>query len=71
MNLDHFDPHSVPSPCFVVDEVGVERNLQIIDRVQKESGAKVLLALKGFAMWSMFPLIRRYLPVGSNRLSML
>jgi carboxynorspermidine decarboxylase len=62
MNLDHFDPHSVPSPCFVVDEVGVERNLQIIDRVQKESGAKVLLALKGFAMWSMFPLIRRYLP---------
>lgn len=61
MNLDKFDSRSVPSPCFVVDEVAVERNLKIIDRVQNESDAKVLLALKGFAMWSMFPLLQRYL----------
>ena len=61
MNLDKFDAQAVPSPCFVVDEVSLERNLKTIDRVQKESGAKVLLALKGFAMWSMFPLVQRYL----------
>lgn len=61
MNLSNFDVQSVPSPCFVVDEVSVERNLRIIDRVQKESGAKVLIALKAFAMWSMFPLLQRYL----------
>ena len=33
----NFDPTSVPSPCFVVDEVAVERNLQILKRVQDES----------------------------------
>ncbi|MGA0806043.1 MAG: carboxynorspermidine decarboxylase [Pseudohongiellaceae bacterium] len=56
-----FDPRSVPSPCFVVDEVAVERNLRILKRVQDESGAKVLLALKAFSMFSLAPLIMRYL----------
>ena len=51
----------LPSPCFVVDEVSVEENLQILHRVQKESGAKVLLALKAFSMWSLGPLVAKYL----------
>ncbi len=50
-----------PSPCFVVDEALIERNCRIIDRVQQATGARVLLALKGFAMWGLFPLISRYL----------
>lgn len=56
-----FDPHRVPSPCFVVDEAKVERNLQILDRVQRESGAKILAALKAFSMYALAPLLRRYL----------
>lgn len=56
-----FDPRRVPSPCFVVDEVAIERNLRILNRVQQESGAKVLIALKAFSMFSMAPLIMRYL----------
>jgi carboxyaminopropylagmatine decarboxylase len=56
-----FDAHRVPSPCFVVDEAAVERNLRILERVQRESGAKILLALKAFAMWSLAPLVARYL----------
>jgi carboxynorspermidine decarboxylase len=56
-----FDPRSVPSPCFVVDEVAIERNLKVLERVQRESGAKVLLALKAFSMFSLAPLIMRYL----------
>ena len=55
------DARRVPSPCFVVDEVAVEHNLRILDRVQRESGAKILLALKAFSMWSLAPLISRYL----------
>lgn len=51
----------LPSPCFVVDEVSVEENLQILNRVQKESGAKVLLALKAFSMWSLGQLVAKYL----------
>ncbi len=57
----HFDPTRVPSPCFVVDEVAVENNLKILARVQQESGAKILLALKAFSMHSLAPLVSRYL----------
>lgn len=57
----HFDPSRVPSPCFVVDEVAVERNLQILRHVQEASGAKVLLALKAFSMFALAPLVMRHL----------
>jgi carboxynorspermidine decarboxylase len=56
-----FDPLLVPSPCFVVDEVAVENNLRVLQHLQQESGAKVLLALKAFSMFSMAPLFNRYL----------
>lgn len=56
-----FDPHRVPSPCFVVDVAAVERNLQILHRVQEESGAKVLAALKAFSLWKLGPLVGQYL----------
>ena len=51
----------VPSPAFVVDRALLERNLQVLDRVQRESGAKIVLALKGFAMWHYAGLVREYL----------
>jgi carboxynorspermidine decarboxylase len=60
-SFHNFDPSRVPSPCYVVDEVAVENNLRILQRVQQESGAKVLLALKAFSMFSLAPLIDRYL----------
>jgi carboxynorspermidine decarboxylase len=59
--FSNFDPSRVPSPCFVVDEVAVENNLRILQHVQQASGAKVLLALKAFSMFSMAPLFNRYL----------
>lgn len=57
----NFDTSRVPSPCFVVDEIAIEKNLKLLKRVQDESGAKVLLALKAFSMFSLAPLISRYL----------
>lgn len=60
-SFQHFDAHRVPSPCFVVDEVAVESNLKILQEIQRESGAKVLLALKAFSMFSLAPLVMRYL----------
>ena len=59
--FEGFDASRVPSPCFVVDEVAVERNLKILNRVQEQSGAKVLAALKAFSMWSLSPLVSKYL----------
>lgn len=52
---------SIPSPCYVLDEVKLRSNLELMQRVQEESGADIILALKGFAMWSAFPLVRQYL----------
>lgn len=51
----------VPSPCFVIDEVAIEENLRVLAKVQEASGAKILLALKAFSMWSLAPLVARYL----------
>lgn len=50
-----------PSPAYVVDLGRLRHNLAILDQVQSRSGAKILLALKAFAMWSTFPLIRQTL----------
>lgn len=50
-----------PSPAYVVDLGRLRHNLDILDSVQKRSGAKILMALKAFSMWSVFPLIRETL----------
>ena len=56
-----FDLNRVPSPCFVVDEARLEANLRILADIQTRSGATVLCALKAFSMWSLAPLVSRYL----------
>ena len=56
-----FDTHAVPSPCFVLDEAKLRKNLELIDAVQREAGVTIILALKGFSMFSAFPLVREYL----------
>jgi carboxynorspermidine decarboxylase len=50
-----------PSPAYVVDLGRLRHNLAILDEVQKRSGAKILMALKAFSMWSVFPLISQTL----------
>ncbi|WP_340163045.1 carboxynorspermidine decarboxylase [Vreelandella populi] len=56
-----FDIHACPSPAYVVDDTLLRRNLELLKEVQTRSGAKILLALKGFAMWDTFPLVSQYL----------
>lgn len=51
----------VETPCYLISEDVIERNCKILDFVQKETGANILLALKAFAMWSAFPVISKYL----------
>jgi carboxynorspermidine decarboxylase len=53
---------SLPSPCYLLDAAKLRQNLQLIDQVQQQSGCRIILALKGFAMWSAFPMVREYLP---------
>ena len=49
------DFSKVPSPCYVLDEQLLMQNLATIDRVRRESGAEIIVALKACAMWSIFP----------------
>ena len=56
-----FDPYGAETPFTVVDLGLFRRNLAIIHEVQEKSGAKVLLAQKGFATWSLYPIARQYL----------
>jgi len=55
------DYQSVPSPCYVIEEERLRRNLQTIKHVADASGAEIILAFKGFAMWSVFPIVREYI----------
>ena len=52
---------ALPTPCYVVDESLLIKNLKTLKAVQDQTGAKILLALKGYSMYATFPLIGRYL----------
>ena len=53
---------TLPSPCFVLEERLLRQNLQLIKGVMDEAGCQIILALKGFSMFSAFPIVREYLP---------
>lgn len=55
------DFSKIPTPCYVCDESLLQHNLDILDKVQRESGAKILVALKGYALWDTFPQIAKVL----------
>ncbi|MCW8929906.1 MAG: carboxynorspermidine decarboxylase [Gammaproteobacteria bacterium] len=59
--MSNIDYSVLKTPCYICEEALLENNLKILDYVQKASGAKIILALKGYAMWSTFPQIGRYL----------
>lgn len=49
---------ALPSPCFIVDEARLLANASVLGHIRDRTGAKVLLALKGFAMFSTFPVLK-------------
>lgn len=51
----------IPTPYYLVDKSALLRNLEKIAQVRALSGAKVLLALKCFATWSVFDMMRDYM----------
>jgi carboxynorspermidine decarboxylase len=51
----------VETPCYLISEEVIERNCAILDTVQQRTGAKILLALKAFALPALFPLIGKTL----------
>ena len=51
-----------PSPCYVVEESLLRRNLSLIREVKERAGVEIILALKASALWHVFPIVREYIP---------
>lgn len=52
---------TVKTPCYLIDSELLVKNLEILNTISRESGAKILLAQKAFSMFSVYPLIGQYL----------
>ena len=54
------DFNMIPSPCYVMEEELLRRNLSLIKSVKERAGVNVILAFKAFAMWKAFPIAVSY-----------
>lgn len=52
---------SVKTPCYIIDEKKLIKNLEILHRVEEESGCHILLAQKAFSCYKVYPLIGKYI----------
>ncbi|MBQ3795223.1 MAG: carboxynorspermidine decarboxylase [Butyrivibrio sp.] len=51
----------IKTPAYVIDEKKLRENLEILKKVQDESGARILLAQKAYSIYQTYPLIAEYL----------
>ncbi len=61
MKTDRFAYEGVPTPCYVIEEDLLRRNLELVRDVSRRTGAEIILALKAFALWKSFPVFREYI----------
>ena len=59
------DIQTIPSPCYVMKEELLRKNLTLIKEVKERAGVEIILALKAFALWKAFPIIREYIPLAT------
>ena len=54
------DFNQFPSPCYIMEEELLRKNLCLIKSVADRAGVEIILAFKSFAMWRSFPIFREY-----------
>ncbi len=54
------DFNQFPSPCYIMEEELLRKNLSLIKSVADNAGVEIILAFKSFAMWRSFPIFREY-----------
>lgn len=59
MSITQFQ--NISSPCYVMEEKLLRRNLTLISRVAKEANVEIILAFKAFALWKTFHIFREYI----------
>jgi carboxynorspermidine decarboxylase len=55
------DFSKIPSPCYLLEEALLRKNLRLIQSVREAAGVNIILAFKGFSMWKAFPIVREYI----------
>ncbi|MDL2213779.1 carboxynorspermidine decarboxylase [Bacteroides sp. OttesenSCG-928-D19] len=50
-----------PSPCYIMEEGLLRKNLELIRNVKEKAGVEIILAFKSFAMWRSFPIFKEYI----------
>ena len=58
--LKEWDLHEAPSPSYILHLDLLKENLSVIDKVRKEAGVEIIVALKANATWEIFPLLRKH-----------
>ena len=61
MKTDRLTYEGVPTPCYIVEEDLLRRNLELIRDVSRRAGVEIILAFKAFALWKSFPVFREYI----------
>ncbi|WP_289021227.1 carboxynorspermidine decarboxylase [Desulfobacter postgatei] len=49
------------TPCYLIDETKLHKNMKKLAAMREQSGARLLLALKCFATWGVFDLMKPYM----------
>ncbi|MDO4770305.1 carboxynorspermidine decarboxylase [Porphyromonas sp.] len=60
-SLDEIFPSQIQTPCYVLEEELLRRNLSLIKRVAKEADVEIILAFKAYALHKSFPIFREYI----------
>jgi carboxynorspermidine decarboxylase len=55
------DFSKIPTPCYLIEEGLLRKNLSLIKLVKDRAGVDIILAFKGFSMWKAFPTVREYI----------
>ena len=54
------DFNKIPSPCYVIDELLLRNNLELIKQVKEAAAVDILVAFKAFSNWGVFPIFKEY-----------
>ncbi len=52
---------NIPTPCYVMEEEKLRKNLSLIESVARRANVEIILAFKAFALWKAFPIFREYI----------
>jgi len=55
------DFSKIPTPCYLLEEELLRKNLRLIQSVKEDAGITIILAFKGFSMWKAFPIVREFI----------